>query len=103
MVYFLGSVVGGMIAIGFVALVIRGILGRLFHSAKDPLLVSCIIAVLIPIILPLFFGRPFDVESMVASILSGCFAFLILRRRFKREAEEAQEDAEEVVADVKEN
>ncbi len=95
MVYFLGTVVGGTIAIGFFALVIRSILSRLFRGAKDTLLVSCIIAVLIPIIIPLFFGRMFDVDSMMASILSGCFAFLILHRRFKREAQEALEIEQE--------
>lgn len=96
MAYFLGIVVGGTIAIGFLTWVIRSILSRLFRNTKDHLLVSCIIAVLIPItVVPLFFGRPFDVDSMVAYILSGCFAFLILRRRSKREAQEALEMEQE--------
>jgi 4-amino-4-deoxy-L-arabinose transferase-like glycosyltransferase len=95
MAYFWGTILGGTIAVGFTALIIRGILSRLFRNAKDLLLVSCIIAVLLSCIVPLFFGRQLDVDSIVAYIISGCFAFLILRRRFKHEAQEALEIEQE--------
>jgi Ca2+/Na+ antiporter len=84
----LGMAFGSVFAIGFIALVLNGVVKRLQRSTKDSLLISCVIAVFVAVLLSIYFQKRLDLVYLLASLVGGLCAFGILRRRFRREAEE---------------
>lgn len=87
----LGMIVGGTIAVGFLSLIVRWVLKKLLRNHKDPLAISCTIAVLMAIAFFTLISRGIDAEAILCYGIGGFIAFNILTRRFKSKAFEGKE------------
>jgi hypothetical protein len=93
---FLGGILGGIVSIGILTSIVYWIIRRLRPSLKNPLGVSCVIAVLVAVAIT-FLNKKADADTILVYVISALCDFWILSGIFGKKSAEDQGDSQKPI------